>query len=333
MGEHHSPLIDVHTHIVPRDFPPNPAPGNNGRWPCLCVQSTGRATIQFGDKPFRELDSRSWDIAARVNSMDAEGITAQALSPMPELLSYWFKPEEALNVGRFVNAAIASMVAQGNGRFIGLGMVPLQAPELAARELSRLKADGLAGVEIGSNINGTVLGDKCFTEFFAEAERLELAIFVHALHPIGAERLRETPDLIPYAAFPLDTGLAIASLLRAGVPAKFLKLRLGFSHGGGAVIPLVHRLQRGWELSDGFNGALPQPPHHYAANFFYDSLVYDTGYLKYLLDVFAPGHVFAGTDYPYVIEQTGLRKFLEGAVGAAEHAVFADAARLFLNVR
>lgn len=327
----HSPLIDVHTHVVPKNFPTSPSTANQ-RWPCLHLHDT-RATLRIGDKPFRELDSRSWDIAARRESMAREGVSAQVLSPMPELLSYWFTLDDALTLGHHVNGVIAEMVAEGGGHFHGLGMVPLQEPARAARELARLRADGLCGVEIGSNINGVVLGDARFFEFYAEAERLGVALFVHALHPIGAERLNAFPDLIPYAAFPLDTGLAAVSLIRAGVLERFPKLRIAFSHGGGAVAPLVHRLHQGWQLSQGFNGQLPQPPRHYAAKFFYDSLVYDQGYLKYLVEQFAPSQVFAGSDYPYAIEQTALRSFLDGLAPTATFELFAATAQRFLGLR
>ncbi len=293
--------------------------------------SAQHATLSFNDQPFRELDARSWDLAARIFSMDQEGISAQVLSPMPELLSYWFNKHDALAMAQHVNGVLAEMVAHGNGRFYGLGMVPLQEPALAARELSRLRENGLVGVEVGSNINGVFLGDQRFLEFFAEADRLNLALFVHALHPVGAERLSEFPDLIPYAAFPLDTGLSAISLIRAGIPERFPKLRIGFSHGGGAIVPLVHRLHQGWRLSEGFGGALPQPPHYYAARFFYDSLVYDAPYLKHLTDVFAPGQIFAGTDYPYAIEQRELAAFLRASTTINMEALFTTAAERFLG--
>src|SRR5262245_57233947 len=184
--------------------------------------------------------------------MDRDGVTMQALSPMPELLSYWFAPADGLTMARWVNDRIASMVAAAPGRFAGLGAVPLQDPALAAAELDRLKRDGFCGVEIGSNVNGVVLGDHRFDEFYAEAERFGLALFVHALHPIGADRLQSQPDLVPFAAFPLDTALAAISLIRAGVPDRFPRLRIGFSHGGGAIVPLVHRLGQGWRVTRGF---------------------------------------------------------------------------------
>ena len=320
-------LIDVHTHIVPASFPPNPAPEGNPRWPCMCLRDADHAVIEFAGKAFRELDARSWQVARRLEDMDRDGIAAQALSPMPELLSYWFSAEHGLDLARYVNHVIAEMVAQRPQRFHGLGMVPLQDVALATRELERLKGDGFAGIQVGSNINGVFPGDARFEEFYAECTRLGLAVFVHALHPIGVERLKDFPDLVPFAAFPLDTGLAAMTLIRAGVLERYPTLRIGFSHGGGAVVPLTHRLKQGWLTSDGFSGLLPHPPHHYAARCFYDSLVYDADYLDHLATRFAPGQVFAGTDYPYAIAQEAVVGFLNTSTSCAGLTTNAAAAR------
>ncbi|MCC6710070.1 MAG: amidohydrolase family protein [Gammaproteobacteria bacterium] len=313
-------IIDVHTHVVPASFPANPSPDSNTRWPCMCMRGADQAVIEFAGKAFRELDARSWDVTRRIDDMDRDGIAAQVLSPMPELLSYWFSPGDGLELARYVNQQIAEMMARAPRRLHGLGMVPMQDVELACAELARLKADGFKGVQLGSNINGVMPGDARFLPFYAECERLDMAVFVHALHPVGAERLKDFPDLVPFAAFPLDTGLAAMHLIRAGVLERHARLRIGFSHGGGAVIPLTHRLKQGWLSSAGFNGLLPHSPHHYAARCYYDSLVYDVDYLRYLMCEFAPGQVFAGSDYPYAIAQTDLAGFLDAAAAADSSA-------------
>lgn len=323
-------LIDVHTHVVPATFPANPSPDSNPRWPCMCLRDAEQGVIEFAGKAFRELDARSWNVTRRLEDMDRDGVAAQALSPMPELLSYWFTPADGLALARYVNHQIAEMVARAPSRFHGLAMLPLQDVHLACAELARLQADGFRGVQIGSNINGVYPGDARFEEFHAECARLGMAVFVHALHPVGVERLEDWPDLVPFAAFPVDTGLAAMSLIRAGVLERHPRLRIAFSHGGGAVAPLTHRLKQGWLTSDGFNGLLPHPPHHYAARCYYDSLVYDTGYLVYLATHFAPGQIFAGTDYPYAIAEPDLAGFLRSAGTVADGSM--SAAQRFLGL-
>ena len=323
-------LIDVHAHVVCREFPE--ARISEPRWPCMCHGDGDRATVMIAGKRFREVDARSWDVGRRLADMDAAGVVRQALSPMPELLSYWFAPQAGLDMCRWINDTIAEMVSSRPERFSGLGAVPLQDPELAARELGRLRQDGLCGVEIGSNVNGRVQGEAEFEPFYAEAERLDMAVFVHALHPIGSDRLSSMPDLEPFAAFPLDTALAAAALVRGGVPERYPALRFGFSHGGGAVVPLIHRLGKGAALTRGFKGVISQSPVDYARRFFYDNLVYEPGYAAYLANEFAPGQVFCGTDYPFAIMEAEPAAFVQSAALEDPESVRHGAAERFLGI-
>jgi aminocarboxymuconate-semialdehyde decarboxylase len=329
-------LIDVHSHVVPKALPRDPTGGEIGAWPSVHCEACGRlAQVKVGGKPFREIDERSWDVDRRVADMDADGVAAQALSPMPELLSYWLDVRGALEMARHLNHTIGEMVARRPDRFFGLGAVPLQDPELAAREVRDLRGRfGLVGVEVGSNIAGVYLGDARFDPFFAAAEEQDLAIFVHSLHPLVARDLTRHPMLTPFAGFTVDTALCAASLIMEGVLERFPRLKLGFSHGGGVLAPILHRMEFGWGSTEGFGGKLPQSPKAYAKRFFYDSLVYDEAYLQHLATHIAPGQVFLGTDYPYLIQQPQPRAFIEGAAAlpGVDESLWSGAARRFLGV-
>lgn len=325
-------LIDVHTHVVPSRFPNNPLPELERRWPCMQRTTHAQAFLTIDGKPFRALDDRSWSVQRRCDDMDASRVARQVLSPMPELLSYWFEVTAAVEMCHWVNDTIATMVAAAPARFLGLGMVPMQDPARAIDGLRRLRQDGFAGVELGSNVGGALLGDRRFEDVFAAAADLDLAVFVHPLHPVGADRLADAPELVPFSAFPLDTALTAMSLIRSGVPARLPRLRLGFSHGGGAIEPLVHRLTRGWRLTDGFGGQVPQPPVEYARRFFYDSLVYDARYLAHLANEFAPGQVFCGTDYPFAIMEDDPAGFIASAAVPDRAAIESHAAARFLGL-
>src|SRR5690606_7443949 len=122
-------------------------------------------------------------------------------SPMPELLSYWLPSDAAAILCDACNEQIASMVARRPDRFRGLGAVVLQDAERAETELARLKSVfGFHGVEIGSNINGMMLGDERLDPFWRAAEQHGMAVFVHALHPVAAKPAKATPT---YTAFSL----------------------------------------------------------------------------------------------------------------------------------
>ncbi len=273
--------------------------------------ASGKASIMIDGREFRRLDARSWDVGRRVADMEAQGVAIQALSPMPELLSYWLEPQAAMELGRHVNSVIAGMISVAPGRFAGLGMVPLQDPDLAACELSRLKADGLCGVEIGSNVLGKSPGDADFDVFFAEAERLDMAVFVHALHPVATDRLIGPRLLVPFIGFPIDTGLAAASFITAGTLAKFPRLRLAFSHGGGVLASFLPRLQQGWSIAPELQAAFSSPLES-ARQMYFDNIVFDGATLKHLISLFGDTQVLAGSDYPYVAGQDFPGKVFEG---------------------
>lgn len=289
--------------------------------------------MMLGETPFRALDDRSWDIGRRLADMDHDGVTMQLVSPMPELLSYWFDVPAARLIGDRVNGEIADMVACRPDRFQGLGTVPMQDVAAAVDCLPRLKTDGLCGVEIGSNVNGRYLGEPEFEPFFAAAAELQLAIFVHALHPVHAAVLKSFPPLVPFAGFVTDTGLSAASIIMSGLMERHPSLRIALSHGGGTLLPIVYRLQQGFATSDGFGGTLTVAPRDIAARFFLDSLVYDVSLARYLA-MLAPGRICLGTDYPYAIAQTDPRAFIARVAvsdgdplwhGAARHFIFGEA--------
>ena len=290
--------------------------------------------VMIGKREFRLVDSRCWDTARRIADMKEEDVGMQALSPMPELLSYGIDAKDNLMLAQSVNRAIAEMVHAAPDRFVGMGMVPLHDPELAAKELSRLRLEsGLIGVEIGSNIAGTSPGDPVFDPFYAEAERLGLAVFVHALHPKLEGRLVGPPLLGAYVGNPTESGIAAASVITGRVLEKFPRLRIGFSHGGGTLAAFLPRLETGWKrvaiLKDAFAS-----PAATARRMYYDNIVYQTPLLKYLIDTFGVTQIFVGSDYPFTAGQKNSAKMFEG-LGLSPDELAAlrggNAAR-FLNV-
>jgi aminocarboxymuconate-semialdehyde decarboxylase len=327
------PFVDVHSHVSPFHFPSAPNEVTVARWPCMQCASAAEGTLFIGEKAFRSLDARSWNVGRRLEDMDRDNVAMQVLSPMPELLSYWLANEDAKLLCDTSNHQIAEMIAAAPGRFRGLGAVTLQDAHLAATELPRLKREfGLSGVEIGSNINGVMLGDPRFDSFWAAAEDESMAVFVHALHPIAAKPLPPNMPFTAFALFPIDVAMAASSLLMAGVLDRFPHLRIGFSHGGGALGSILGRLDVGWSRNEQSSGKVSRPSIK-ARDLFYDSNVYDRPYLEYLATNIAPGRVFGGTDYPYDIMQQEPRDFV-GSLnldGAILDSMAIGAASSFLN--
>src|SRR5207244_6022301 len=145
--------------------------------------------------------------------------------------------------------------------------------DAAIRELEYCKQLKFAGVEIASHVNGTSIGDPRFEPFFAAAEKMGAAIFVHALRPAGQDRI---VGAFPEQAvcFPGDIGLACASMITGGVAGRHPKLRIAFSHGGGVMSILLARLVHAWNMVPKAQESLADSPAVPAKRFYYDHLVY-----------------------------------------------------------
>jgi len=227
-------------------------------------------------------------------------IMRQVLSPMPELLSYWLPLDDAKVLIRYLNDSIATMVAAAPQRFIALGAVPLQDLEAAIRELEYCKKLAFAGVEIASHVEGVSIGDPRFEPFFAAAERIGAAIFVHALRPAGQDRV---VGAFPEQAvcFPGDIGLACASMITGGIAARHPDLRIAFSHGGGVMSILMARLEHAWKMFPKAKESLSEAPSVTARRFYYDELVFEPRTIGFLVQTFGEDRIVLGTDYPFAL--------------------------------
>lgn len=295
-------LIDVHTHVVPRDFPAYAGRLADVPWPSMVDAQPCHRHVMVSGTVYRTVSHQCWACDVRRADMAARGVTRQVLSPMPELLSTWMAPADGLLMCRHHNDLVAGMVAQDAAHFTGLGAVPLQDVDLAIRELDvLLHRFGLAGVEIAGNVNGVPIGDARFRPFFEAAADWGAAIFVHPLRPSGMERLVGPPALEQVLAFPGEVGLAAASLITGGTLARLPGLRIALSHGGGTLSALLPRLRHGWRclppLRDGPGG----DPLELARHLYVDDLVYDRDTLRRLVELFGPDRVLCGSDYPFAI--------------------------------
>jgi aminocarboxymuconate-semialdehyde decarboxylase len=181
--------IDIHTHFIPKQFPEMAKKYGGEGWPMLLHRGLCQADIYYAGKHYRQIDDRSWDPERRLKDMDAEGIAVQVLSPIPVTFAYRFSAQAVLELAQLQNDEIANVTSVAPERFIGLGTVPLQAPELAAAEVRRAVTRlGLAGVEIGTQIEGKNLDDPALEPFWRSCVEVGAAVFVH---PAARDATRE----------------------------------------------------------------------------------------------------------------------------------------------
>jgi len=330
-----SESIDVHTHVVPENFPPYRGSGRDVPWPSMAEAHACHRHVMISGKVYRTVSDGCWSVPRRVEDMNGMRVARQALSPMPELLSYWLPLEDAKVLIRYLNDQIAAMVERAPQRLVGLGAVPLQDLDAALHELDYVvKSLKFSGVEIASHVNGTSIGDPKFEPFFAAAEELGAAIFVHALRPAGQDRI-VGPFSEQAVCFPGDIALACASMITGGVAARHPGLRIAFSHGGGAMAMLLPRLVHAWQMTPKAKEALKESPAAIARRFFYDQLVFDAAAARLLIERFGLSQIMLGSDYPFVMgdrDPVGALERLE-LDGDAHHAISAGNARRFLGLK
>ena len=293
--------IDVHAHVVPERFPAYVGSRPPGDWPIMApAHDACHRHVMISGKVYRTVLEQCWSPTRRLADFAAMGLARQAISPMPELLSYWMEPAAAQQLLHYLNESIAAMVAESGGRLVGLGAVPLQHIGLAVTGLRHaVETLGFAGVEIGSNVGGTAIGDPRFDPFFEACEALGAAVFVHALKPAGMERLVGPAPLQQVLAYPTDVGLAAASVVTGGLMQRRPRLRIAFSHGGGTFASLLPRLQQGWQVFPALKEAMPESPVEQARRLYYDTLVFDAPTLKHLVGQFGASQLMVGTDHPF----------------------------------
>jgi len=292
--------IDIHTHILPKEWPDLKKKYGYGGWIHLDHHKTGCARMMKDNQFFREVESNLWDPEIRGNECDNYGIDIQVLSTVPVMFSYWAKPEHGLDLSKLLNDHIASIVADQPRRFIGLGTLPMQEPSLAVSELERcVKELGLVGVQIGTNINGMNLSDDSLFEVFESAESLNAAIFIHPWYMMGEK------DMIQYwlpwlVGMPAEISRAICSMIFGGIFERLPNLRVAFAHGGGAFPATIGRIDHGFSVRPDLcavdNDKLPST---YLGKFWVDSLLHDRTALSYIISKVGMEKIALGTDYPF----------------------------------
>src|SRR5512134_2937142 len=146
--------VDIHTHIVPESFPPYAGKGRDVPWPSMAEAHACHRHVMISGKVYRTVSDGSWSVPRRIEDMGGMRVSRQALSPMPELLSYWLPMPDGGVLTRYLNEQIAAMVARAPERFVGLGAVPLQDVDAGVRELDYvIKELKFPGVEIASHVN------------------------------------------------------------------------------------------------------------------------------------------------------------------------------------
>jgi len=260
------------------------------------------------------------DLAFRARVLDEEGVDRQVLTFTAPGTSIE-TPDRAVELCRVVNDAFAADVRAWGGRFSALATLPMNAPDAAVEEATRALTElELPGVMLLSNASGVPLSDDRFLPLFEALDREEAVVYIHPTYPVGVE-VMEKYMLMPMVGFLMDTTLAAASLVYAGVAERFGRITWVLGHLGGAVPYLAERFDRGFEAYPECRERCTVLPSEQLKGFYYDTVNFDPACLRLALGFASADRIVAGSDYPHMIGSLSKMKASLDTLGLEEEAL------------
>src|SRR5438876_2957599 len=238
-------VVDIHAHWYPADWlklfeRDGPAEGAK-------LERTASGYTIRTEAIVNAFTEQFVDLGLRLDGMNRQRIDVHALSLTAPMV-YWASPGFGLALAQAYNDAATAAHTRHPQRFVGLAMLPMQAPDLALKELERAaKLPGMRGMYLATHVNEVNLDDKRFWDVYAKAEELGWTIFLHPIDTIGRERTAKY-HLKNLLGNPYDTGVAAASLIFGGVLDAFPKLDINLPHAGGTFPWLIGLLEHGTKL-------------------------------------------------------------------------------------
>jgi aminocarboxymuconate-semialdehyde decarboxylase len=257
------------------------------------------ATREVNRQQGQAIRTKITSVGARLAHMDKQGIDMQAISPAPSQYYYWADPELGRASARLVNDNIAAIVAAHADRFVGMGTVPLQAPEIAVAELERMVRElGLRGVEICTDVAGEELSSPRFRPFFAKAEELGVVVFMHPSGYTDGSRLADH-YFINVVGNPLASTVAVSHLIFGGVLDAYPRLKMVVAHGGGFLPAYSGRMDHAHRARRDLRREIQKRPTGYLKKLYFDTIVFTDHQLEYLVQQWGADHILLGSDYPF----------------------------------
>lgn len=291
-------IVDAHAHIIVPEITRDAAPHET--WRPRVFWQDSQQIIESGGRRLTSAVHEFVHIGAILEAQEAVGVNRVVLCPWASLLRYDADPEEGLRISRIYNAALAKLAQAHPDRVSALGMVPLQDPDLAARELVDLmQRPGLRGVEVATSVRGVYLGDDRFRPFWKAVEATGALVFIHP-----STRGFDLPVFNDYylsniVGNPFETTIAAAHLIFAGVMEAYPRCKVLLAHGGGAILTLRGRMRHAHGFHGETGARLREPVEQSLRRFYFDTVTHDTDLLRGVIEYVGPDHVLLGSDYPF----------------------------------
>src|ERR1700680_2132761 len=254
------------------------------------------------------------DIDLRLRIVESFENYSQVLSHgLPPMERLW-GPDKSPDMAKIANDGLGEVVAKHPRHFAGWSaLLPMNAPEAAAKEAERALKSGANAIQLGTNVNGSALDEPQFWPIFEVIAKSGKPIL---LHPA---RTRDMPDypneknskyeICSVLGWPYETGVTLARLVFSGIMDRYPDLKVIAHHLGGVIPYLEGRMahsfdQLGARTSDEDYGSLlknlKKRPYAFFKDFYGDPAVEGARAATVCgLDFFGAGHVLFASDCPF----------------------------------
>ncbi|MCK9909045.1 amidohydrolase family protein [Microbacteriaceae bacterium K1510] len=230
---------------------------------------------------WKELSHRLIDIHdTRLREMDAHGMEMMLLSLNAPTVQAVPDPKKADAIARRANDYLAEQVAKRSDRFQGLAALPMQDPDLAARELQRCVRDlGFKGVlvngfsQVREEVSAVYYDLPQYWPFWAEVEKLDVPFYLHPRNPLPsmAPIYDGHPWLLgPTWAFAQETAVHALRMMASGLFDSYPKLAIILGHLGEGLPYNMWRIdnRNGWAKAPPRYPAKKKLCEYFQANFY-----------------------------------------------------------------
>jgi aminocarboxymuconate-semialdehyde decarboxylase len=224
---------DVHVHLVP---PAVVAAGEQGRYGMR--RETGTLHICAHGVPLHPLS----DVGALIDRISSDRLDGAVVSVPPPLFRPDLTDADRLSYAGMVNDGLLAACASHGATLRPFAYLPIENPEMAARIAAELDHHW-AGVIAGTDLGALSYASERYDPLWQVLAESGLPLFIH---PGSSPDRRLAPFyLANLLGNPVETTIAAANLVFAGVLRRFPGLKIILAHGGGCVAALCGRWQLG----------------------------------------------------------------------------------------
>ncbi|MFC1491560.1 amidohydrolase family protein [Nitrospinota bacterium] len=292
--------VDMHTHYIPPAYLELVREEGNPFGLHRTELPSGEPAL-FVDNRLIPLLEGFHSVDAKLADIEAQGLDIHVLSPPPFLFRYELPRDRGAESARIYNDEARALAARWPDRFAAMATVPLQDPAAAAKELERaVNRLGMRSVEIGASAGERELDDPALAPFWEAAERLGVLVLIHPICPPGRERMNDY-YLFNLIGFLVETTLAAARMIFAGVLDRYPDLRICLAHAGGMALWIQGRFDHGLRALPACQGNISRPPSEYLKRFYFDTITHRPEALRFVADTVGTDRILMGTDYPFAV--------------------------------